>query len=147
MNWNEMKGVWQGQSGPALAAARLAELEREFTARQRKFARMRFWRDVSEAAAGVLVAAVMASVGWRMGAAGWPIGLAVLAILGLSAFFVRERVRARRAEAAPGAALRERVEREYAELQRQHWLLSRVAGWYLGPSFLAGGIFGATVLG
>ena len=42
---------------------------------------------------------------------------------------------------------RSRVEREYAELQRQHRLLSQVAGWYLGPSFLAGGIFGATVLG
>lgn len=131
---------------PAWREDELRGIERAFAAKQRATARRLFWRDASEAAAGVLVAGVFANAGWHMGRAGWPIGLAVALMLGLSAFFVRERVRARRDGAKAEQLLVVRLDAEIGALRRQRRLLLGVKGWYLGPCFLAAGIFGATVL-
>ena len=44
----------------------------------------------------IFVAGVFAYTGWQMGKDGRPIGLAVMFMLGLTGFFVRERIRAHR---------------------------------------------------
>ena len=146
MNWNELSEIWGRQPVAAWREETWREIERTFAAKQQAAARRLFWRDISEAGAGVLAAGVFAHVGWQMGRGGWPIGLAVGLMLGLSVFFLRERVRTRRARLGPEQPLLVRLEAEIGELQRQRRLLQSVAGWYLGPCFAAAGIFGATVL-
>lgn len=146
MNWNDLSKAWRSQPAPAMDAGVLVALEKEFAHRQAKLARQLFWRDIREATAGVLVAAVFARVGWTMGAHGWPISVAVLLMLGLSGYFVRERVRTRRAAPGPEAALLERVETEIAEVRRQRDLLGSVLRWYLAPCLAAAAILVTTVL-
>jgi hypothetical protein len=146
MNWDDLRKVWDQQILPEWTAPDLAQLEREFSTKQRKMTRMLFWRDIREAALGIFVAAIIARTGWKMGAQGWPVAFAVIMLLGLSAFFIRERVRARRAQPAYDAPLLVRLDAEIAEQRRQHHLLSHVVGWYLGPILSAGAIFGATIL-
>jgi len=146
MNFDDLKDLWARQSLPEWNAPDLAALGREFSAKQRKLTRMLFWRDVREAALGIMVAAIIGRTGWQMGAKGWPVAFAVLLLLGLSGFFVRERIRARRTQPALDAALLVRLDAEIAEQRRQHHLLSHVTGWYLAPILSAGAIFGATVL-
>jgi hypothetical protein len=146
MNWDDLRKVWDQQILPEWTAPDLAQLEREFSMKQRKMTRMLFWRDIREAALGIFVAAIIARTGWKMGAQGWPVAFAVIMLLGLSAFFIRERFRARRAQPAFDAPLLVRLDAEIAEQRRQHHLLSHVVGWYLGPILSAGAIFGATIL-
>ncbi|HYP18059.1 MAG TPA: hypothetical protein VEQ65_12680 [Opitutus sp.] len=146
MNWEEMEKTWADQRAAAWPAERLAALEQEFTAKQRKLGRTLFWRDVREAAVGIFAAAVIARTGWQMGAQGWPVVIAVVLLLGLSGFFIRERIRVRRAQPAADVPLLARLDAEIAEQRRQHRLLSRVATWYLAPILAAGAVFGATVL-
>ena len=146
MNWDDLKNVWERQSLPEAKALDLATLEREFSAKEREMTRKLFRRDLIEAAAGFLAAGVFGKVGWEMGRDGWPIGFSVLLLLGLSGFFLRERVRVRRQRPGSGATLLERLDAEIAEQRRQRDMLSNVATWYVGPALLAGAIFGATVL-
>lgn len=146
MNWDELKSAWTRQTAPALAGGSMKELEREFVAKQRRRGRTLFWRDIREAAAGVLVAAVFARTAWAMGAAGWPIGFAVLLLLGQSGFFVRERFRARQRMAPVDTPLLPRLEVEIREQERQLDLLRNVGRWYVAPLLAAAVIFGATVV-
>ncbi len=146
MNWDELEKTWSAQKLPAWSAERLAEMEAGFAAQQRKLERTLFWRDLREAAAGVFVALVFARVGWYIGRHGWPIAVAVALMLALSGFFVRERWRARRRRPGAEAELLTRLNGEIAELERQEWLLTHVASWYLGPILAAAAIFGGTVL-
>jgi hypothetical protein len=146
MNWDEMKEAWNRQPLPAWTPPDLAALEREFAAKQRKMSRGLFWRDVREAAAGVFVAGVFANIGWRMGRDGWPIAVAVLVLLGLSGFFVLERLRVRRRRLPADVSLLAKIDAEIAEQRRQYVLLSQVGWWYLGPCLLAAAIFGGTIL-
>jgi hypothetical protein len=146
MNWDDLKSTWSGQDLPTWPAEKIAALEKAFGEKQRKLSRTLFWRDVREAVLGIFVAAIIARTGWKMGAQGWPVAFAVLLLLGLSGFFVRERIRARRLQPAVDAALLVRLDAEIAEWRRQHHLLSHVAGWYLAPILGAGAVFGATVL-
>lgn len=146
MNFDDLKDVWNRQALPDWKSLDVAALEREFAAKQQKLARTLFWRDLREAAAGFFVAVVFGRVGWHMGRSGWPIAFAVLIVLGLSVFFLLERVRVRRQRLGADASLVARLDAEIAEQRRQRRLLSGVAVWYLGPIYLAAAIFMATTL-
>jgi hypothetical protein len=146
MNWNELKTIWGVQELPAGPGADLAELQRAFEAKRRRLARGLFWRDAREAAAAVLVAGANVWIGWHMGKAGWPIALAVVIMLGLAGFFVRERVRAHRQRLAADAPLLAKFEADLAELRHQRRLLLSVARWYLAPCFAAAAILAGTTM-
>lgn len=146
MNWDELRNVWERQPVSPLKLPEWSRCEREFVARQRQAERGLFWRDLREAGAGFFFAATLAYVGWHMGRAGWPLSLAVLLVLGLSGFFIRERVRTRREQPPIDAPLLTRLDAAIAELERQRHLLTHIKSWYLAPVLLAGAIFGATVL-
>jgi hypothetical protein len=146
MNWNDYEGIWKRQQLPVGAGADLAALRREFEAKRRKLARRLFWRDLREAAAGLFAAGVFAFVGWQMGKQGWPIGFAVLLMLGLTGFFIRERVRVHRQRLGAEATLLAKHEAELAELRHQSRLLLSVGIWYLAPCIAAAAIVGVTTM-
>jgi hypothetical protein len=146
MNWNDLKTAWDNQSLLAGPGADLATLQDGFESKRRRLARILFWRDVREAAAGLFVAGVFAYVGWQMGRVGWPIALAVVLMLGLTVFFVRERFRAHQQKVGADASLVAKLEAEIAELRRQRGLLLNVGTWYLTPCMGAAAIVAATTL-
>ena len=146
MNWNDLKAIWSGQDLPAGPGADLATLQRSFETKRQKLARGLFRRDVVEAVAGVLVAGVFAYTGWQMGRAGWPIALAVVLMLGLTGFFIRERVRSRSHRLGVDAPLLAKLEAEIAELRHQRRLLLQVGRWYLAPCIAAAAIVAGTAL-
>jgi hypothetical protein len=146
MNWNDYEAIWKRQELPAGPMVDLVALRREFEAKRRKLARGLFWRDLREAAAGLFVACVFAFTGWQMGKQGWPIGFAVLLMLGLTGFFVRERVRAHRLRLGADATLLTKLEADLAELHYQRRLLLSVGKWYLAPGIAAAAIVGATTM-
>lgn len=133
MNWNEWEMIWKRQELPRGADADLAGLRTTFETKSRKLANALLVRDVLEASAGLFVAAGMAFAWWKQGRAGWPIALAILLILGVTGFFVRERVRAHRHRPGPDAALLARLDAELAELRHQRALLINIWKWYLAP--------------
>jgi hypothetical protein len=146
MNWSDLKNVWAGQSLLSGPHADIAALRDGFEARRRRLARMLFWRDVREAAAGLFVAGVFAYNGWLMGKQGWPIGFAVVLMLGLTGFFVRERVRAHRQRPGADVPLLAKIEAELAELRHQRRLLLNVGKWYLTPCIAAAAVVACTAL-
>ena len=146
MNWNELKTTWASQKLTTTPLTDPEALRRDFEAKRRRFARTFFWRDVREAAAGLFVAGVFAYVGWQMGRVGWPIALAVVLMLGLTGFFVRERFRAHQQKVGADASLVAKLEAEIAELRRQRGLLLNVGTWYLAPCMGAAAIVAATAL-
>lgn len=146
MNWNELKTTWASQKLTTTPLTDPEALRRDFEAKRRRFARTFFWRDVREAAAGLFVAGVFAYVGWQMGRVGWPIALAVVLMLGLTVFFVRERLRAHQQKVGADASLVAKLEAEIAELRRQRGLLLNVGTWYLAPCMGAAAIVAATAL-
>jgi hypothetical protein len=88
---------------------------------------------------------VLGAFGWHLGRAGWPFVIVVALILGVSAFFVRERIRARRSRTGPGASVLEKVGADLALLRRNRALLANVAAWYIAPLFAAELIVVATI--
>lgn len=146
MNWNDLKTVWSIQNLPAGPGADLATLQRSFETKRRKLARDLFRRDVVEAAAGLFVSGVFAYTGWQMGKEGWPIALAVVIMLGLTGFFVQERVRSRSHRLGVDAPLLAKLEAEITELRHQRNLLCTVEKWYLGPCIAAAAIVACTAL-
>lgn len=146
MNWNDLKTIWSSQDLPAGPGADLATLQRSFETKRRKLARGLFRRDVVEAAAGLFVSGVFAYTGWQMGKEGWPIGLAVMLMLGLTGFFVQQRVRAHRQRLGFDAPLLAKLETESAELRHQRRLLLNVGKWYLAPCIAAAAIVACTAL-
>jgi hypothetical protein len=138
MNWNDLEVIWRRQELPAGADADLDDLKRTFDSKRRKLAATLMVRDISEASAGLLGAAAFSFFGWKMGRTGWPIAVAVLLVLGVTGFFVRERFRAHRNRLGPDASLRDKLAAEIAELQHQRSLLAKVGTWYLAP--IAGAI-------
>lgn len=146
MNWSDYEAIWKRQELPVGAGADLATLQRSFETKRRKLARGLFRRDVVEAVAGVLVAGVFAYTGWQMGRAGWPIALAVALMLGLTGFFIRERVRSRSHRLGVDAPLLAKLEAEIAELRHQRRLLLHVRRWYLAPCIAAAAIVACTAL-
>jgi hypothetical protein len=81
-----------------------------------------------------------------MGRAGWPIALAVVLMLGLTGFFIRERVRSRSHRLGVDAPLLAKLEAEIAELRHQRRLLLQVGRWYLAPCIAAAAIVAGTAL-
>jgi hypothetical protein len=146
MNWNDLKTIWSSQDLSAGPGADLATLQRSFETKRRKLARGLFRRDLVEAVAGVLVAGVFAYTGWQMGRAGWPIALAVVLMLGLTGFFVQQRVRAHRQRLGSDAPLLAKLEADLAELRHQRCLLLNVGKWYLAPCIAAAAIVACTAL-
>lgn len=146
MNWSDYEAIWKRQALPAGAAADVTELRHSFEARRRKLAATLLMRDVLEGSAGLLVAGVFAFVWWHLGREAWPIGLAILLLLGLTGFFVRERIRTHRRRLGPEAALLAKLEAELAELRHQRRLLLNVWLWYLAPCAGAIGCFGFAVV-
>lgn len=146
MNWNDYEAAWKRQPAPLGLAADLTELKGSFEGRRRKLAATLLLRDCAESAAGLLVAAFIVFVWTHLGAKGWPLGFALALILGLSGFFLLERLRARRGRLGPEAGLLAKVEADLAELRHQHRLLSNIWRWYLAPCGAAILIVSATLL-
>ncbi|MEY3774556.1 MAG: hypothetical protein RLZZ129_1336 [Verrucomicrobiota bacterium] len=130
MKWHELENLWQTQ--PAAPAAASWD-EAAFETQRRRFARSLARRDWLEAGTGLFVAVMFSLPPLLAGAAAWPAWIAVALVLGVTAVFVRERRRARRAAPAPEAPLRTRLEAEIRELEHQRRLLRNVAWWYLLP--------------
>lgn len=146
MNWNDYEAVWKRQPAPLGITADLNELKDSFEGRRRRLAATLLLRDWAEAAAGLLVAAFIVFVWTHLGTKGWPLGFALALILGLSGFFLRERLRTRRRRLGPEAGLLAKVEADLAELRHQHRLLSNIWFWYLAPCGAAILIVSATLL-
>jgi hypothetical protein len=141
MNWNDYEAIWKRQELPVGALADIASLKSSFETKRRKFAATLLVRDLLEAAAGLLFAGTMAKVWWHMGAQGWPLSGAILLILGISGFFLRERFRARAIRLGPDATLLAKVDADIHELRHQRRLLLNLWRWYLGPCLAAMAIF------
>ncbi len=146
MNWNEWEAVWRRQAPPVGASADIADLRQSFEPKRRKLACALVARDLSEAAAGVLCSAVFAYTWWKLGREAWPLGLAIALILGVSAFFCSERVRAHRNRVGPDAPMMEKLEAEISELRHQGRLLSNISTWYLAPIFASWAIAVLTLM-
>lgn len=146
MNWHDWEMIWRRQDAPVGASADVTALKQTFEAQRRKFACGLVVRDIAEASAGLLVAAVLTYLSWHMKHIGWPIVIAVGLVLGVTGFFVRERIRTHRLRLGPDAPLLAKLEAEIAELKHQRHLLGNVWPWYLGPLVLAWAIVGATAL-
>jgi len=146
MNWSDFEGAWKRQEPPAGAGADLAGLRATFEAQSRKLRAGLLVRDLSEAGTGIFLAAVAGLQGWRLGREGWPAAIAVALLLGLSAFFIRERIRTRRRRLGPGAPLLAKLEADIAELRHQRRLLLSLGRWYLAPVGVAWAIMVAVNL-
>ena len=145
MNWNDYEAVWKHQKLPVGVDADLADLKETFEAKQRKMAKGLFARDILEGSTGLLVSGVFANVWWHVGKQGWPMAFAIALILGVSGFFVRERIRAHRLRLGADAPLLAKIEADIAELRRQRHLLLNLWSWYLAPLAAAIVIIGATL--
>jgi xanthosine utilization system XapX-like protein len=146
MNWNDYEEVWKRQALPVGATADVAELRHTFEAKRRKLAATLLVRDALEASAGLLVAGVFAFVWWHMGKEGWPIAPAIVLLLGVTGFFVRERIRTHRQRLGPEASVLAKLEAELAELRHQRRLLLDLWAWYLAPCAGAIVCFGLAVI-
>lgn len=133
MNWNDYEAVWKRQELPVGADADLASLRETFETKRRKMAAAILVRDWIEiGACGVVV--VSYGFYWRQtGPSGWPMAGAILLVLGVAAFFLRERVRARRLRLGADVTLLAKVEADLAELRHQCRLVRTVWIWYLAP--------------
>ena len=140
MNWNDYEAVWKRQAPPVGATADVAVLRETFETRHRKLAATLAVRDWLEAAAGLLVAgffAVLAIGLFQTGKIIWPLGLSFALTLGVTAVFIRERLRTRRLRPGADVPLLTKIDADLAELRHQQRLLDRIAVWYLGPLFAA----------
>ncbi len=133
MNWDDWEYVWKRQELPRGAEANVEELRRTFAGKSRKLAKALLVRDVMEASAGVVGCVAFGFIWWGLGWAGWPIGIAMLLIAGVTGFFVRERLRAQRSQLGSDAPLLVRLEAEIAKLRHQRQLFLGMWRWYLAP--------------
>lgn len=137
MNWSDYEAVWKRQEPPVGAAADVASLRTTLETKSRKLHATLLVRDLTEATAGVVIAVAYAYFWWKVGKMGWPLGIAIILILGLTAFFLRERLRARRLRLPTEAPLLAKVDADIAELRHQRHLVLNLWYWYLGPCAMA----------
>ena len=145
MNWNDYEAVWKRQELPIGATADLASLRETFETKRRKMAATLFARDILEASAGIFVSVALGLAWWQLKKGGWPIGLAIALTLGVTGFFIKERLRAHRNRLGPEASLLDKLDAEIAELDHQRRLLLGVWKWYLAPLAAAIAIVVATI--
>lgn len=145
MNLNDYEAIWKRQELPVGANATIAELKITFEAKRRKLAATLLLRDFLESSAGLFVAVAFGLKGWKMGIAAWPIAISVVLLLGVSAFFIFERIRTRRKRLGAEAPLFIKLTSDITELKHQRHLLLNVAFWYLTPCLAALVIFAHTI--
>ena len=145
MNWNDYEAIWKRQPLPLGSAADLAALKQTFEEKRRKLAATLWVRDLAEASAGVFVSAAFIYIAWHQPKVAWPIAIAVALVLGVTVFFVRERIRTHRQKLGLDAPLLAQLEAEIAELQHQRRLLLGIWAWYLAPCAAATFILCATI--
>ncbi len=133
MNWSDYEAVWKRQELPRGADADLASLRETFETKSRKLGRALLVSDIAEAAAGVLVSVALGFIWRQQGVKGWPIAVAILLTLGVTAVFIRERVRAHRRRLGLDAPLLLKIEADIAELRHRRRLILNVWWWYLTP--------------
>jgi hypothetical protein len=133
MNLNDYEAIWKRQELPVGSAADLTTLRETFETKRRKLAKILYFRDVLEGTTGLLVSGVFAYMWWHIGKDGWPIALAICLILGVTGFFLRERIRTHRNRLGPDVTLLAKLEAELAELRHQRRLLLNIWSWYLAP--------------
>ena len=137
MNWRDFEPLWKRQPPPMGASADLADLRATFAAKHRQQAATLLVRDLAEAGAGLLVCVLLGLLWRRLGAAGWPIGLALALLLGVSAVYIYQRILARKFQAGADASMLAKVEADLAILRHQRRLLVAIWWWYLGPILAA----------
>jgi len=137
MNWRDFEPLWKRQPPSLGAAADPADLQAAFAVKHRQQAITLFARDWAEAGAGLLGCIALAFIWRKLGVAGWPIGLAMALLLGVTAVYIYQRILARRLQVGADASLLAQVEADLAVLQRQRRLLSAIWWWYLGPILAA----------
>lgn len=133
MNWNDYEAVWKRQELPLGVHADLTLLRETFETKSRKMAATLFLRDVTEAVAGAIGTLAFVFIWWKQGWSGWPIGIAIMLVLGVTGFFFRERFRAHRQRLGSDAPLLAKLEADLAELRHQRRLLLTIWQWYLAP--------------
>jgi hypothetical protein len=145
MNWSDYEAVWKRQELPTGADADLATLKQTFEIKRRKMKGALFARDMLTATLSLFGWIGFAFMWWQVGKAGWPIALAIVLILGVTAVFVRERVRSHRNLLRPDASLLAKVEADIAELRHQRRLLLTIRPWCYPPLIVAVVIAAATL--
>ena len=133
MNWNDYEAVWKRQELPVGADADLVSLRATFETKSRKLHAALLAGDFAEAGAGVIVAGAYAFFWWQVGRSGWPLALAIILVLGVSVFFIRERLRARRGRLSVDAPMLAKVEADINELKHRRRLVRDMWAWYLAP--------------
>jgi hypothetical protein len=133
MNLSDYEAVWKRQELPVGINADPVNLRETFETKRRKMAAAILVRDWMEImASGVVV--VFYGFYWRQsGPSGWPMAGAILLVFIVAAFFLRERIRARRLRLGADATLLTKVEADVAELRHQCNLARTVWKWYLAP--------------
>ncbi len=142
MNWNDWEMIWRRQELPIGADADLSVVRQTFEEKRRKLARGILVRDFIEGVGGVVLSLAFGLWAWRTGRAGWPFGLGVLLILGVSSVFLHSWFRTRRSRVGPQASLLARLDVNIAELRHQRRLLDNIGKWYLTPYIIAIGLMG-----
>ncbi len=146
MNWNDYETAWKCQELPVAAPADLTGLKDTFESKRRKMAATLFARDLIEGSAGLFVSGVYARMWWLIGKDAWPLALAIALMLGVSVFFIRERIRTHCNRLGPQTPLLAKLTADITELHHQRNLLLNLWKWYLGPITGAMGIFVLTML-
>jgi protein-S-isoprenylcysteine O-methyltransferase Ste14 len=137
LNWRDFEPLWKRQPPPLGAEANLADLQATFAVQHRQLATTLLVRDWAEAGAGLLGCIVLALIWRKLGVAGWPIGLAMGLILGISAVYIYQRLQSRKLWDDASASMLAQVEADLAVLRQQRRLLAMIWLWYLGPILAA----------
>jgi len=146
MNWSDYEAVWKRQELPVGTSSDIATLQNAFETKRRKLATALIVRDWAEASAGIAVSLAYARIWWSIGREAWPLVIAMILILGVTAFFVKERMRTHRNRLGAQAPLLTKLSADIAELHHQRRLLLTLWWWYLGPIALAVAVFATTLL-
>lgn len=133
MNLHDFEAIWKRQELPRGSAAELEALHATFATKNRKLAATLLVRDLAEASAGLLVAVVMGFVGWKLGPTAWPVAVGIALVLGVTGFFLSERVRAHRRKLGAEAPMLAKLDAEIVELGHQRRLLLGLWKWYVAP--------------
>lgn len=146
MNLNDWEFVWRCQPLPIGDDADVAKLKQTFEWAHHRMQRTLLVRDLAEALAGLIVVVALGSVAIRMPGHTWPILVASAITLGVTGYFIWERIRSRRLRIGAGAPMLTKVEADIHELRHQCRLLLNIWRWYLGPIAVAWTIVMLTVL-